>query len=179
MFSTFFTGRDQDAGFFDGGYGVVPGVKQFDPAEVVIRAWRGAATWEQALTNRFAFVGESSVFTNRTGQSAPLPGGVNPAPLLNAPSFTIYPFPDACRLVPFVGPRPLCIDVSANGETLAFTWTDLGTNYVYTLEGISSLSNTNWTRVAGGPWPSNTNQWTVPLPTVSNRFYRVKAELQP
>jgi hypothetical protein len=176
VFSTFFTGTDQDTGFFDGGYGVVPGVKQFDPAEVLIRAWRGANTWDQALTNRFAFVGQSSVFTNRTGQSAPFPGGANPAPLSNASSFTIYPFPDACRVVPFVGPRPLCINVTANGQALAFTRADLGTNYVYTLEFKPSLTATNWTPVPGATWPARTNQFVLPNPPAAPSFYRVKAQ---
>src|SRR4029450_13024905 len=68
--STFATGQQQDLGFFDGGYAVVPGVKQYDPAEVHFRAGRGAATWEQALTNHSAFVGQSTIFTNLTGKSA-------------------------------------------------------------------------------------------------------------
>jgi hypothetical protein len=174
--ATFYTGMGQDAGFFDGGIGVVPSVKQFDPAEVHFRAWRGAATWEQALTNKSAFVGQSTIFTNRTGQSAPFPGGVNPAPLLNAPSFTIYPFPEACRLVPFVGPKPLCMDVSANGQALAFSWADLGTNYVYTLEFKPSLTATNWTPAPGTTWPARTNQFILPNPPAVPSFYRVRAQ---
>ena len=47
-----------------------------------------------------------------------------------------------------------------------------------TLESSDSVSKTNWSPVAGGPWPTRTNQWTVPLAAVSNRFFRVKAELQ-
>jgi hypothetical protein len=174
--SIFYTGMGQDLGFFDGGYGVVPGVKQFDSAEVMFRAWRGGATWEKALTNHFAFVGQSAIFTNRTGQSSPFPGAPNPAPLVNAPSFTMYPFPQACRLVPFVGPRPLCMDVSANAQGLTFTWADLGTNYVYTLEFKPSLTATNWTPVPGSAWPSSTNQFTLPNPPAVPSFYRVKAQ---
>jgi hypothetical protein len=172
--TAFFVGPD--LGFFDAGYTIVPGVQQYDPAEVHFRAWRGAATWEQALTNHSAFVGQSTIFTNRTGQSAPFPGGVNPAPLLNAPSFTIYPFPEACRLVPFVGPKPLCMDVSANGQALAFSWADLGTNYVYTLEFKPSLTATNWTPAPGTTWPARTNQFILPNPPAVPSFYRVRAQ---
>jgi hypothetical protein len=173
--STFFTGQGQDAGLFDAGYGVVPGVPQFGPAEVVVRAWRGANTWESALTNMQAFVGQSSIFTNRTGQSSPFPGLPTPA-ILDMPSFTIYPFPQACGLVPFVGSRPLCMGVSANGQALEFTWPDLGTNYVYTLEFTPSLTATNWTPVPDATWPARTNQFTLPNPPVARSFYRVKAQ---
>ena len=78
-----------------------------------------------------------------------------------------------------LGPEPICLCAKTNSTGLLLTWHGANTNSVYTLESTSSLSNTNWTPVAGGPWPSKTNQWTVPLPAVSNRFYRVKAELQP
>jgi hypothetical protein len=177
--SIFYTGMGQDAGFFDGGMGVVPGVKQFDSAEVMFRAWRGGNTWEQALTNHFAFVGQSAIFTNRTGQSAPFPGGANPTPLLNAPSFTMYPFPEAWHLVSFVGPKPLCMDVSANSQGLTFTWAELGTNYVYTLEFKASLIATIWTPVPGTTWPARTNQFTLASPPTVPSFYRVKAQVAP
>ena len=165
----------QDFGLFDGGYGVVPAVPQFDPAELVVRAWWRASTWEAALTNMQAFVGQSPIFTNRTGQSAPFPGLPTPA-ILDMPSFTMYPFPDACRLVPFVGPRPLCMDVSANAQALTFTWADLGTNYVYRLEFKPSLTATNWTPVPGTTWPARTNQFTLSTPPAAPSFYRVRAQ---
>jgi hypothetical protein len=173
--STFLTGPGQDAGLFDAGYGVVPGVPQFDSAELVVRAWRGANTWESALTNIQAFVGQSPIFTNRTGQSSPFPGLPTPA-ILGMPSFTIYPFPEACRLVPFVGPRPLCMDVNANAQGLNFTWADLGTNYVYTLEFKPALTATNWMPVQGGSWPARTNQLTLSNPPAAPSFYRVRAQ---
>jgi hypothetical protein len=78
-----------------------------------------------------------------------------------------------------LGPEPICLCAKTNSTSLLLRWVGVSTNYFYTLESTSSLSNTNWTPVAGGPWPSKTNQWTVALPAVSNRFYRVKAELQP
>jgi hypothetical protein len=174
--STFATGQGQDAGLFDGGFAAVPGVREQDPAEFVIRAWRGTDTWEKALTNALVFVGQSPIFTNRTGLYHEL---AIPVPLENFPSFAIYPFPEACRLVPFVGARPLCMDVSANAQGLAFTWADLGTNYVYTLEFKPSLLATNWTAVAGTTWPARLNQFTLPNPPAVPSFYRVKAQVAP
>jgi hypothetical protein len=173
--STIPTGSGPDAGLFDAGYGVVPGVPQFDPAEIVVRAWRGANTWESALTNIQAFVGQTAIFTNRTGQSSPFPGLPNPA-ILDMPLLTLYPFPDACRLVPFIGPRPLCMDVSANAQSLNLTWADLGTNYVYTLEFKPSLTATNWTAVPGTTWPARTNQFILSNPAAAPNFYRVRAQ---
>jgi hypothetical protein len=68
------------------------------------------------------------------------------------------------------------MDVSANGQTLAFTWADLGTNYVYTLEFKPSFTATNWTPVPGTTWPARTNQFILSNPTAVPNFYRVKAQ---
>jgi hypothetical protein len=171
--STIPTGSGPDAGFFSAGYAGVPGVRENEAAEFVVRAWREASTWESALTNGSAFVGQSPIFTNRTGNYSEL---ANPAPLENFRSFTIYPFPDACRLVPFVGAKPLCMNVSANGQALALTWADLGTNYVYTLEFKPSLTATNWAPVPGTTWPARTNQFTLSNPPSAPSFYRVRAQ---
>jgi hypothetical protein len=165
--STFLTGSGPDAGLFDAGYGIVPGVKQEDPAEFIIRAWRGDATWESALTNASAFVGQTPIFTNRTGDYVDLP---LPAQLTNFTSFTIYPFPDACRLVPFVGLKPLCINATANGQTLAFTWADIGTNYVYTLEFKPSLTATNWVLVPAPLGPRTRISSSCPIRQRSRAF---------
>jgi hypothetical protein len=88
----------------------------------------------------------------------------------------MYPFPEACRLVPFVGPKPLCMNVSANAQGLTFTWADRGTNYVYTLEFTPSLTATNWTPVPGPTWPARTNQFALPNPPAVPSFYRVRAQ---
>src|SRR4030095_9070494 len=167
--SIFFTGQGQDAGFFDGGAAVALGFREQDQAEFVIRAWRGADTWDKALTNAMALVGQSPIFTNRTGLYHELP---IPVPLYNLSSFTNYPFPEACHFVRFVGPRPLCLDVSANTQSLTFTWADLGTNYVYTLEFETSLTATNWTAVPGTTWPARTNQFILSNPPATPNFYR-------
>jgi hypothetical protein len=66
--------------------------------------------------------------------------------------------------------------VTANGQALAFTWADLGTNYVYTLEFKPSLTATNWTPVPGATWPARTNQFVLPNPPAAPSFYRVKAQ---
>jgi hypothetical protein len=167
----------RDPGLFDAGPGVIAGLPGERPAEFIARAWLGTATWDEALTNAFAFVGHTPIFTNRTGVWRFSPDSTNPTVLTNAPAFTMYPFPKACGLVPFVGPRPLCMDVNANGQTLAFTWADLGTNYVYTLEFKPSLTATNWTPVPGTTWPARTNQFILPNPPAVPSFYRVRAQL--
>ena len=78
-----------------------------------------------------------------------------------------------------LGPEPICLCLKTNMAGLQLTWHGVSTNYIYTLESIDSVSKTNWSPVADVPWPTKTNQWTVPLSAVSNRFFRVKAELQP
>ena len=111
----------RDPGLFDAGIGVIVGLPGMRPAEFIVRAWLGTATWDEALTNHLAFVGHTAIFTNWTGELTPGPAPLNPATITNAPSFTLYPYPEACRLVPFVGARPLCMEVSANGQSLAFS----------------------------------------------------------
>jgi hypothetical protein len=168
---------DEDSpGFFDGEIGVVPNVKARAAGEFIIRAWRNSKTWQQALTNSSGVIGQTGIFTNNTGAYPPVPGFPDPGILTNAPSFMMYPFPQACRLVPFVGPRPLCMDVRANAQSLSFTWADLGTNYVYTLEFKPSLTATNWTPVPGTAWPARTNQFVLPSPPGTPSFYRVRAQ---
>lgn len=78
-----------------------------------------------------------------------------------------------------LGPEPICLSVKTNSSGLLLTWHGVSTNYVYTLESTDSPSTTNWTPVAGGPWPSKTNQWILPRLDATHRFFRVKAELQP
>jgi hypothetical protein len=165
-----------DPGLFDAGPGVILRLRGMRPAEFIVRAWLGAATWDEALTNRLAFVGHTPIFTNWTGELIPGPAPLNPATITNAPSFTMYPFPEACRLVPFVGSKPLCLDVSANAQGLKFTWADLGTNYLYTLEFNPSLTATNWTPVPCTTWPARTNQFILPNPPAMASFYRVRAQ---
>jgi hypothetical protein len=78
-----------------------------------------------------------------------------------------------------LGPEPICLTVQTNSMGLQLRWQGVSINYLYTLQNNPSLASSNWTPVPGGPWPSKTNQWTVPLPAISNRLYRVKADLQP
>ena len=171
-----------EPGLFDGSMelnsdaGGIAGLKGGEPAEFIVRAWLGTSTWEEALTNTLAFVGHSTIFTNYTFVWQPPPGPLLPATITNGHSFAMYPFPQACHLVPFVGPRPLCMDVSGNAQTLTFTWADLGTNYVYTLEFKPSLTATNWTPAPGTTWPARTNQFTLSNPPAAPSFYRVKAQ---
>ena len=158
--------------------GAVPGVPERTNAEITIRAWNGAASWEAALRTPSAFVGQSPIFENRTGTNPPGPGAPNPEPL-NAPSFTMYPVPELCgRGVP-IWPPLLCLPLKTDQGDLLLRWTDVGTNYVYTLEASRSLTITNWSPVAGGPWPSRTNQWVVPASPEASRYYRVRAGKQP
>ena len=170
-----------EPGFFyraDADIGAIPGVPESTKADIIIRAWNGAANWEEALGTPSAFVGQSPIFENPTGTNPFPPGIPGPQPL-NAPSFTMYLQPELCsRAVP-IWPPLLCSPVKINQADLLLTWTDVGTNYVYTLEASPSLVNANWSPLAGGPWPSRTNQWVVPALTEASRYYRVKAEKQP
>jgi hypothetical protein len=172
-----------EPGLFDGSIelnsdaGGIAGLKGGEPAEFIVRAWLGTSTWEEALTNTSGFVGHSTIFTNYTFVWRPPPDALLPATITNGHSFTMYPFPQACHLVPFVGSRPLCMDVSANAQSLSFTWAGLGTNYVYTLEFKPSLTATNWTPVPGATWPARTNQFILPNPPAVSSFYRVRAQV--
>jgi hypothetical protein len=75
-----------------------------------------------------------------------------------------------------LGQAPLYLSIIPDGQKLQFYWSGLGTNYIYTLENRSLLANSKWSAVPGALWPLKTNQWTVPRPSASTRFYRVKAE---
>ena len=77
-----------DPGYFDGGFGMVTNVTGGSRAYFQVRAWRGAATWADALANPSAFTGQSDVFQTDTtaypGQPSPPYG-----PSLEMPAFTI------------------------------------------------------------------------------------------
>jgi hypothetical protein len=78
-------------GFFDVGWGVVPGVNRFETGYFQIRAWHGDTTWEAAVTNPRGYIGMTEIFQNRTGAGEPTAGA---APLENGPSFTIMAIPE-------------------------------------------------------------------------------------
>jgi hypothetical protein len=71
---------------------------------------------------------------------------------------------------------------------LKFSWPDLstnavytvnGTNFVYTLEYKAALTSTNWLAVDGVAWPIKDQAITLPAPAVTSRFYRLRAEFSP
>jgi hypothetical protein len=72
----------------------VPGVAAICHAEFIVRAWRGADTWAEALEDPSAFVGQSEVFENETGtyRDVTTPD-FNPRPLNNPPVF-MRPVPE-------------------------------------------------------------------------------------
>jgi hypothetical protein len=89
-------------GFFSSHFGPgsgisapIPGITPPDEGEFIVRAWRGAATWEEAMNDPTAFIGQTPVFLNRTGSydfsDTPLH---LPESLLNMPSFTLFPVPE-------------------------------------------------------------------------------------
>jgi hypothetical protein len=73
--STFQLAED---GYFDGGFGMVTNVTGGTAGFFLVRAWRGAPSWESAITNAAAFTGQSTVFSTGTtsypGQPAPPDG---------------------------------------------------------------------------------------------------------
>src|SRR5687767_14792255 len=74
-----------EPGFFDGGFGVVPGVAEGAQGSFMVRAWRSAVHFDAAvLTER----SQSSMFIQTFGSNPPLPGIPAPAPL-QMPSFSV------------------------------------------------------------------------------------------
>jgi len=73
-----------EPGFFDGGFGVVPGVAESGSGSFKIRAWRTAATFDTATEK-----GESAVYSNAVGTNPSLPNLPAPAANTGAPSFTV------------------------------------------------------------------------------------------
>jgi hypothetical protein len=74
-----------------------------------------------------------------------------------------------------LGPAPLMLSINAVGDNFEFYWSAPGTNYVYTLEGRNSLSDTNWVPIPGCISLS-TNHCSVPRTATPGHFYRVRAE---
>src|SRR5688572_2071217 len=74
-----------EPGFFDGGFGFVPGVPEWGQGSFQIRAWRFGPTFETGLERGLSFV-----FNNLLG-AAPVGQMVAPSPaaLVNAPSFVV------------------------------------------------------------------------------------------
>lgn len=81
-------------GFFEGGFGVVPGVPADGYADFIVRAWHGAATFDAAPERV-----QSLLLTNvKVGNDGPPPG-------LPAPS--LFPFPSGLVIVPIAEPAPV------------------------------------------------------------------------
>lgn len=82
-------------GFFDGGISdALPGIEPEEDGEFFVRAWRGAATWEEATMNPEAFIGRTPVFRNETGFINTLAKDFVPSELDNMPSLTLEPVPE-------------------------------------------------------------------------------------
>jgi hypothetical protein len=64
-------------------------------AEFVVRAWRGAATWEEATVTQTALIGQTPVFENPVGYFDPsgTPDHI-PTTLDNMPPLVLYPVPE-------------------------------------------------------------------------------------
>lgn len=79
-----------EPGFFDGGFGVVPGVADSAQAALTLRAWRGAATWDVAAER-----GEVS-WTQATGAWDPtaVPPAAPSGPALAIPSSPLIVVPE-------------------------------------------------------------------------------------
>jgi|SRR5947207_830602 len=74
---------------------------------------------------------------------------------------------------------PVSVSVAAATNGLAVSWTNLGVDYVYTLEVSDSLTSPNWAPAPGGSWPTVATRWVdTASSTTGSRFYRVKAQLK-
>ncbi len=83
----------QQPGFFDAGYGIVPGVADNAPATFQVLIWKDAASFETA-TERIA----SGLLTQNTGFAHP-PGLPQPAPLEFPASLVIPAIPEPSVVV--------------------------------------------------------------------------------
>lgn len=79
-----------EPGFFDGGFGVVPGVTDGSSAALTLRAWRGAATYDAASEK-----GEVT-WTQNTGawDPAAVPPAAPSGPALAVPSSVLIAVPE-------------------------------------------------------------------------------------
>jgi len=82
-----------EAGFFDGGFGVVPGVAENGTAQFQVRAWRDAATFDAAIEK-----GASATYAQPTGTNPPLPNLPSPAASV-MPSFTVTGIPEPSTVI--------------------------------------------------------------------------------
>lgn len=78
-----------------------------------------------------------------------------------------------------LGPAPLLLSITPEGQNFEFYWSAPGTNYVYTLEGSESPVGINWFAITGPSWPLVTNHWSLPRTNALAYFYRVRAEHSP
>jgi beta propeller repeat protein len=68
------------------------------------------------------------------------------------------------------------LDLFMSMQLPTISWTELGTNWCYTVESCSSLVDAAWQPcVPTNQWPISTNTWSVPLQSASRVFFRVKA----
>ena len=73
---------------------------------------------------------------------------------------------------------PLSAWMNGSPGRLRLTWSDLGVQYVYTVEVSDSMTG-NWSPAPGGAWPITATDWLDTAVRVSGtRFYRVRAELK-
>jgi len=72
----------------------------------------------------------------------------------------------------------LVVDVSLTGEDgVSLTWSDLGSNFVYTVEYCDSLVEGNWALVTPvEQWPTADTSWTDLSAINGMRFYRIHTE---
>jgi hypothetical protein len=70
--------------------------------------------------------------------------------------------------LPLVG-----LGAARTAQGLALTWTNPGSNYLFTVETTFSLTHPEWVPAEGGSWPSNITQWIVPSLNSTSQFYRV------
>jgi hypothetical protein len=62
-------------------------------ANFIVRAWRGAETWDAAVNDPNAFIGQSGVFTRELNAAFPITRIQDPVDLA-PPSFTVVPVPE-------------------------------------------------------------------------------------
>jgi hypothetical protein len=104
-----------------------------------------------------------------SGLVTPLPGHVPPGEPFEIGYYNY-------TVVRELGPAPLFLSISSEGENLQIYWSAPGTNtYLYTLERVDSLSGGNWSAVPG-PWRLQTNHWTLTRTDGPTGFFRVRAE---
>jgi uncharacterized repeat protein (TIGR02543 family) len=157
-----------EAGYFDGGIGVIAGLPDKSLAQFQIRAWKEGVTFDAA-----AYRGASAVFTQTTGSNPPLP--LLPAPVpLQIPSAIVLTSNVPLVSAPIIEVQPSSL-AALVGCDVAFTVAARGAlplSFQWSFNGAGLLQATNGTLLLKSVQPAQSGAYVVaiknPLGTVTS-----------